>query len=428
MKILLLGSGGREHSLAHKLAASPLVSDLYALPGSDAISQIALCLKGNAAHCDSVVATAQKYQIDLVVIGPEAPLVNGVADALRKNNIAVFGPGADGARLEGSKAFTKELCREFDIPTAKSEKFSNREKAKKYAATLPLPVVIKADGLAAGKGVIIAENRADADKAIDDMLGGAFGQASAEILIEEFLYGEEVSVFAITDGKNFLLTPAVQDHKRAFDGDKGPNTGGMGAYGPAPAYTKNIDHDVRDKIIKPTLQALEAHNIKYRGVLFAGLMLTSDGPKLIEYNVRFGDPECQILMALLESDLAPVLLSAAKGNLASEDDFVFKDLSSLCVVMAAEGYPGSYEKESVINGIDTARTLPDITVLEAGTNHREKQILASGGRVLNIVAVANTLQQAHQKAYEAVDTIQWQGGFCRRDIGWRAFHLPKAVD
>ena len=417
-RILLLGSGGREHALAWKIAQSPLVKTFFASPGSDAIGKLARVVDLALTHHQAVIDFCQSNAISLVVIGPEAPLVDGLADSLRAANIATFGPCRDGAQLEGSKGFTKDLCREADIPTAGYARFEALEPALRYIENQPFPLVIKADGLAAGKGVVIADSPQMARDTITDILGGSFGSAGASIVIEEFLVGEEVSVFALTDGDNIRLLLPVQDHKRAFDGDTGPNTGGMGAYAPAPALTDDLEQRVVDEILLPTLDCLRKRGISYQGILYAGLMLTDDGPKLIEYNARFGDPECQVLMLLMESDILPYLLACASGGLDNMPDIQWYTGYAMTVVMAARGYPGSYKKESLIKGIDNDQ-LPDTLVFEAGTKHQGGQVLSNGGRVLNICARATNVRALKKIAYARLGLIDWPSGFFRRDIGHR---------
>ncbi len=418
MKILVIGSGGREHALCWKLKQSPQCEALYCAPGNAGIAAVAACVavSGNAA----IVAFAQEKQIGLVVIGPEVPLVEGLADALQAAGIPVFGPSAKAAQLEGSKGFTKDLCAKYHIPTAAYRRFTDGAEAQAYAATHPLPLVIKADGLAAGKGVVIAATQAEAREAIEEMLGGKFGQAGASLVIEAFMEGEEASFFALSDGTTALAFAAAQDHKRVGEGDTGPNTGGMGTYSPAPCFTPEIEARTMREIIEPTLAAMRAEGIPFQGVLFAGLMLTKDGPQLIEYNARFGDPETQSLMLRMEGDLLPYLLACANGTLAQMPPVALSPQSAVCVVLAADGYPGEYAKNTVIGGLDKAADLPDSVIFHAGTALRDGQILATGGRVLGICALGETLRAARDTAYRAVDAVDWPEGFCRRDIGWRA--------
>ena len=418
MKILLIGSGGREHSLAWKIAQSPLVTHLAIAPGSDAMAMIGTCVALKDTDIDGITDYAVTQKIDLVIVGPEAPLAAGLGDALRADGVSCFGPSQAAAQLESSKGFVKDLCTEYGIPTARYGRFTDIDPAQDFLRTMEAPFVIKADGLAAGKGVVIAENLAEADAAIIDMLGGQFGSAGAELVIEEFMYGEEASFFALCDGETILPMIAAQDHKRVFDGDKGPNTGGMGAYSPAPVFTDEIYQMTMKKIITPTVRAMKEKGMPYVGVLFAGLMITEDGPKLIEYNARFGDPECQIMMRLLANDLVPALKAAADGVLEGVT-LDWRNEAAALIVMAANGYPGAYDKGTKINGIEAAQALPDVEVFHAGTKIDDDNIRANGGRVLNITATGTTGHAAIKRAYEAVDKIDWPGGFYRRDIGWR---------
>ena len=419
MNVLLIGSGGREHALAWSLAASPIVSKLYCAPGNPGIEAAAECVPIAATDLDGLVAFAREKKIGFAVIGPEGPLVAGLADRFEAAGIKSLGPSAKAAMLEGSKGFVKDLCADFDIPTARYRRFREPLPAKSYAKTLGLPVVIKADGLAAGKGVVIAQTVDDALKAIDFMFDGAFGAAGEEIVVEEFLDGEEASFFALTDGKHVLPMTGAQDHKRAFDGDQGPNTGGMGAYSPAPALTDDVIDKTMARIVKPTVAAMAKRGTPYMGVLYAGLMIKNGEPKLIEYNCRFGDPECQVLLPRLKSDLATALLAARDGVLDAID-LRWSDEVALTVVMAANGYPGEYQKGSEIRGLDDAAKLPGVQVFHAGTARRDGKIVAAGGRVLDVTATGATVAEAQKRAYVAVDLIDWPQGFCRRDIGWRA--------
>lgn len=421
MRILVVGSGGREHALCWSIAASPLCDKLYCAPGNAGIAQEAECAAIAADDVAGLVAFAKRERIDFVVVGPEAPLVAGLVDRLAEAGIKAFGPRAEAAALEGSKAFMKDLCARHGIPTAAYGRFTDAGKAKTFIRSKGAPIVVKADGLAAGKGVIIAGSVAEAEAAVEAMLtGGQFGAAGSEVVVEEFLEGEEASFFALTDGTNALPLASAQDHKRAFDGDSGPNTGGMGAYSPAPIVTDAVAADVMAWIIRPTIAAMAAEGRPFQGVLYAGLMLTADGPKLLEYNVRFGDPECQVLCVRLMSDLLPALIASADGQLRNFH-LRWQDKAALTVVMAAKGYPEAYEKGSEIRGLERAAALPDVTVFHAGTRQGEGgRILAHGGRVLNITATGRTIAEAQARAYAAVDLIDWPGGFCRRDIGWRA--------
>jgi phosphoribosylamine--glycine ligase len=419
MNILLLGSGGREHALAWKIAGSPLLTKLWCAPGNAGIAREAECIALDVADHQAVIAFCKANAVDLVMVGPEAPLAAGIVDDLVAAGIKAFGPSRAAARLESSKGFTKDLCRDHAIPTAAYERFSDAGKAKAYIREKGAPIVVKADGLAAGKGVVVAATVAEAEAAIDMMLGGGLGAAGAEAVVEEFLTGEEASFFVLCDGDHALPLAAAQDHKRAYDGDRGPNTGGMGAYSPAPVMTDVVVKRTMDEIILPTLRAMKARGTPYKGVLFAGLMITASGPKLIEYNVRFGDPETQVLMVRLMSDLVPALLAACDGELRHFDLRWYPD-AALTVVMAAKGYPGDYVKGSVIEGLDAAATIEGVTVFHAGTRADADRIIATGGRVLNVTAIGPTVREAQRRAYQAVDCIRWPEGFCRRDIGWQA--------
>jgi phosphoribosylamine--glycine ligase len=418
MNVLLIGSGGREHALAWKLAASPLLTKLYCAPGNPGIAAEADCVALDPTDHASVIAFCRVKAIDLVVVGPEAPLVAGLVDDLEAAGVKAFGPTRAAARLEGSKGFTKDLCREAGIPTADYARFDAAAPAKTYVRERGAPIVVKADGLAAGKGVVVASTVEEAEAAIDQLFAGSAG---AEAVIEDFLEGEEASFFVLSDGVTALPLATAQDHKRVFDGDQGPNTGGMGAYSPAPVMTKAMVEETMAKIIEPTLKAMAAKGCPFKGILYAGLMIGPAGPKLIEYNVRFGDPECQVLMMRLISDLLPALLAARDGVL-KDFDLRWYDEPALTVVLAAKGYPGRIETAgSVIGGLDKAAAGdPDVVVFHAGTAKQGEDIVANGGRVLGVTAMAPTIQAAQAKAYAAVDRIDWPGGFCRRDIGWRA--------
>jgi len=423
MNILILGSGGREHALAWKMAASPLSEKLYCAPGNAGIAREAECVALDLADHKAVIALCQEKQIDLVVVGPEVPLCAGIVDDLEAAGIKAFGPGKWAARLEGSKGFTKDLCKANKIPTAAYERFKGAAAAKDYVRRKGAPIVVKADGLAAGKGVVVAETVAEAEAAIDMMFDGSLGKPAWEIVIEDCLVGEEASFFALCDGENAIALASAQDHKRVGDGDKGPNTGGMGAYSPAPIMTAEMNQRVMDEIIHPTVRAMKAMGAPYRGVLFAGLMITKDGPQLIEYNVRFGDPECQVLMLRLMSDLVPALLAARDGQLKNFDLRWYPD-AALTVVMAAKGYPGNYKKGTPIEGLDAAAQIEGVEIFHAGTiagtGADGDHIRANGGRVLNVCARGKSVRDAQTRAYAAVDRIKWPDGFCRRDIGWRA--------
>lgn len=419
MNVLLVGSGGREHALAWKLAQSPRLTRLVCAPGNAGIAACATCVEVAADDIDALVALAEKEAADLVVIGPEAPLVAGLADRLAEKGIAVFGPSARAAQLEGSKGFTKELCARANIPTAAFERFDNAADAQAYVHDRGAPIVVKADGLAAGKGVTVAMTVEEAKAAIGEVFDGRFGEAGAEVVVEDYLEGEEASFFALCDGETALPLATAQDHKRAGDGDTGPNTGGMGAYSPAPVMTPELVEDVMARIVRPTLAEMKSNGMPYRGVLYAGLMIGEDGPQLIEYNARFGDPECQVLMMRMESDLLDLLHAAAMGTLA-DMTVAWRDEAALTVVMAARGYPGSYEKGTEIRGIEAAAGDPDVEIFHAGTVAEDGRLLAAGGRVLNVTARGADVAQAQARAYAAVDRIDWPDGFCRRDIGWRA--------
>ena len=425
MNILLVGSGGREHALAWALSASPLVTRLYCAPGNAGIAREAECVAIEAMDLDGLVAFAKEKRIDFAVIGPEAPLTAGLADRLEAAGIKALGPSAAGARLEASKGFVKDLCREYGIPTAAYRRFDDPEAAKLYASTLPHPIVVKADGLAQGKGVSISASFTASGVDIDAMFGGAFGDAGKEVVIEEFLEGEEASFFVLTDGVHVLPLASAQDHKRAFDGDQGPNTGGMGAYSPAPVMTPDLEREVMTRIVQPTVDAMRARGTPYQGVLYAGLMITKDGPKLIEYNCRFGDPECQVLMLRLKSDLLSALVAAHDGVLDTFD-LRWRNEAALTVVMAASGYPGAYEKGSEIKGLEEAARIEGVEIFHAGTVARDGRVFANGGRVLNVCALGKDVREAQARAYAAVARIDWPGGFCRRDIGWRAVAREQA--
>jgi phosphoribosylamine--glycine ligase len=419
MNILLLGAGGREHALAWKLAQSPRLGKLHAVPGNPGIAEHAACHAIDLADHGAVIALCNANSIDLVVVGPEAPLVDGLADSLRGAGISVFGPSQAAARLEGSKGFTKDLCTRAGIPTAAYLRTASRDEALAALGRFGLPVVIKADGLAAGKGVVIADTADQARAAIEDMFGGQFGGAGAEVVIEDFMTGEEASFFALTDGATIVAFGSAQDHKRVGDGDTGPNTGGMGAYSPARVLTPDLEGEVLTRIIAPTVQAMADAGMAYSGVLFAGLMLTAEGPKLIEYNCRFGDPECQVLMLRLDSDLVDVLTAVADSRLAAIAPPVFSPEPALTVVMAANGYPGTPQKGGMIAGLADAER-EGAKVFHAGTLRDDQGVLrASGGRVLAISACAPSVRAARDTAYRAVDAIDFPQGFCRRDIGWR---------
>ncbi|TLP45487.1 MULTISPECIES: phosphoribosylamine--glycine ligase [Cohaesibacter] len=419
LNILLIGSGGREHALAFGLKKSPRLGKLYVAPGNAGLWQMAEKADVSEADHEAVIAFCKDKNIDFVVVGPEAPLVDGLVDSLTSAGIEAFGPSKEAAQLEGSKGYTKDLCAEFNIPTAAYARFTAEKDALAYLKTHPAPIVIKADGLAAGKGVTVAMSDAEAEAAIKDCFDGAFGEAGAEVVIEAFLQGEEASLFALCDGESALLLASAQDHKPVGEGDTGPNTGGMGAYTPAPVMTDTLTDAVMQRIVEPTIKGMASRGAPFKGVLFVGLMITEQGPELIEYNVRFGDPECQTLMMRLESDLLELLLASARGTLKGmttkwSDDVVMN------VVLASKGYPGSYEKGTVIEDLSAAEALDGVTIFHAGTGEKEGQLVATGGRVLNVCARGKSVTEAQALAYKAVDAVRWENGFCRRDIGWRA--------
>ncbi len=424
MNILVIGSGGREHALAWKIAQSPLVDEVWSAPGNPGMHDIGPCFDVSVSDQDAVEKLVLQLEPDLVVIGPEQPLADGLGDRLRARGFDVFGPSAAAARIEASKGFSKDLMSKYDIPTARYKRVSDTAEGKAFLDTLTAPYVLKADGLYAGKGVELPETREEADEKLADMLGGSMGEAGAEVVIEEFMPGEEASVFALTDGENFIVLPAAQDHKRAFDGDEGPNTGGMGAYAPAPVITPDLMDQVCETIIKPTLAGMTSEGCPFQGVLYVGLMITPDGPKVVEYNCRFGDPECQVLMKGLEGDIVPLLLACATGGMSQRE---FDQLQpeggfqpTATIVMATRGYPGKYDKGSVIEGVVTADQLEGVTVFHAGTDVNSAGALtANGGRVLAVTANATTMDDAFQRAYSGVRAIDWPEGFYRTDIGWR---------
>ncbi|MFN7012010.1 MAG: phosphoribosylamine--glycine ligase [Allorhizobium sp.] len=417
MKVLLIGSGGREHALAWKIAQSPWLTKLYAAPGNPGIAEHAELVPISGDDQEAILAFCRGHDIEFVVVGPEAPLVAGLADQLRAEGFAVFGPSAAAAQLEGSKGFTKDLCARYDIPTGAYQRFNNAPKAKAYVRAQGAPIVIKADGLAAGKGVTVAMTIEEALAAIDDCFEGAFGEAGAEVVVEAFLDGEEASFFCLCDGKTLLPLATAQDHKRVGDGDTGPNTGGMGAYSPAPVMTPELVERTMTEIIEPTMRGMAEMGHPFSGVFFAGLMITQKGPELIEYNVRFGDPECQVLMMRLKSDLLMLLHATATGTL-DRVTAEWQDETALTVVLASKGYPGSYEKNTPIRSLPTASA--GAKVFHAGTALKDDQLVATGGRVLNATALGADVAEAQAAAYALVDEVEWDNGFCRRDIGWRA--------
>jgi len=419
MNILILGGGGREHALAWAIAQNPKCDQLFCAPGNAGIAQVAHCVDMNPEDGDAVVSFCSDESISFVVVGPEAPLAAGIADALRAAGVLTFGPSKAAAELEASKSFTKEICDACKAPTAAYGHFTDAESAKAYVREQGAPIVIKADGLAAGKGVVVAMELDEAMDAIDDMFGGTFGAAGAEVVVEEFMEGEEASFFVLSDGENILPIGTAQDHKRAFEGDEGPNTGGMGAYSPAPVMTDEVTQKALDEIIKPTIKEMARRGTPYQGVLFAGFMIKDGQPRLVEYNVRFGDPECQTLMLRLGAQVLDALLACASGQLA-EARVNWADDHALTVVYAANGYPGAYEKGQVIGGLEGLNEGSKLHVFHAGTASNDGDILSNGGRVLAITARGDTLAEAHKQAYDAIEKIDWDGGFYRKDIGWRA--------
>jgi phosphoribosylamine--glycine ligase len=419
MNVLLIGSGGREHALALSLVKSPSLTKLFIAPGNPGMAKVGENVVLDVADHSAIVDFCRLMRIEFVVVGPEQPLVEGIVDALEAAGISAFGPTKAAARLEGSKSFTKELCRRFSIPTAAFGRFSEREAALDYVRLRGAPIVVKADGLASGKGVVVAQTLAEAEDAIQSMFSGAFGSAGAEVVIEELLEGEEISFFALCDGKRALPFASAQDHKRVGDGDTGPNTGGMGAYSPAPIFAPDLQERVMHEIVTPTIDAMAAQGTPFKGVLFAGLMITSGGPKLIEFNTRFGDPETQAMLPRLESDLLSLMQQCARGNLTANSIKLSSD-TALTVVIAAKGYPDAPKKGTEIRGLEKAERMPKVIVTHAGTRRDGARLLADGGRVLNVTAIAPDIAEARRHAYAAVDAIDWPDGFCRRDIGWRA--------
>lgn len=419
MNVLVVGSGGREHALCWSIAASPLVDTLYCAPGNAGIAREATCVDIDVMDIDGLIGLCRSEEIEFVVVGPEAPLVAGLVDRLEEAGIPAFGPSASAAILEGSKAFTKDFCQRHGIPTAAYQRFTDAGAAEAYIRGRGAPIVVKADGLAAGKGAVVCETVEDAISAARAMFEGQFGDAGSEVVVEDFLSGEEASFFALCDGETALPLATAQDHKRVGDGDEGPNTGGMGAYSPAPVMTEAMCEATMQRIVLPTIRAMAEEGRPFKGILYAGLMITDSGPELIEYNVRFGDPECQPLMMRLKSDLLAGMIAARDGVLKTFD-LRWRDEAALCVVMAANGYPGSYDKGSEIANLDAAADLPDTVVFHAGTKADGHRILANGGRVLGVTALGKDIADAQARAYQAVDVIDWPQGFARRDIGWRA--------
>ncbi|MBR1694543.1 MAG: phosphoribosylamine--glycine ligase [Selenomonas sp.] len=420
MNILVIGSGGREHTLAWKLAQSPKADKIYALPGNPGMADVAMCVEGIAITDNaSIVDFVQKHAIGLVVVGPEVPLTNGLVDAVTAAGIKAFGPTQAAAQIEGSKSFSKDLMKKYGIPTAKYEVFTEADVAREYIRKEGAPIVIKADGLAAGKGVIVAMTEDEALQAVADIMEDKeFGNAGSRVVIEEFMEGEEASLLCFTDGKTICPMISSQDHKRAYDGDKGPNTGGMGTYAPAPVMTDKMVQETYDKILVPTIKAMEQEGKPYKGCLYAGLMITADGPKVVEFNARFGDPETQVVLPLLNSDLVEIMLACADGNLA-EVQIDWSNDAAVCVVMAAGGYPKSYRKGDAITGLDEAKAAGAL-VFHAGTAHKDGNIVTDGGRVLGVVAKAGDVRSAVAKAYAGVEKISFKDAFYRKDIAHRA--------
>ncbi|MCS5606835.1 MAG: phosphoribosylamine--glycine ligase [Alphaproteobacteria bacterium] len=419
MHVLVIGSGGREHALCWGVARSSLATRLSCCPGNGGIASLAECVDISVEDFDDIVAHCHRETVDFVIVGPEVPLVGGLVDRLEQEGILVFGPNRRAAILEGSKVFTKTLCRKHNIPTAAYGVFQDIDEARAYIQDRGAPIVVKADGLAAGKGAIVCETTEEALSAAENVLGGQFGDAGKEIVVEQFMVGEEASFFALCDGRNALPLATAQDHKAVFDDDKGPNTGGMGAYSPAPVMTEEMRQKTMERIILPTMRAMEQDGRSFKGVLYAGLMITDRGPQLIEYNVRFGDPECQVLLARWQSDPLAALIAAAKGQLAGYE-VTWSERAAITVVMAAKGYPGEYAKGSEIRGVEAAEAAIGVSVLHAGTVRDGNRLLANGGRVLGVTAQGADIREARDRAYQGVNAIDWPDGFYRRDIGWRA--------
>ena len=424
MNVLVIGSGGREHALSWAISSSPLLDALYCAPGNAGIADVATCVDISVNDFDAILAFCAEKNIGFVVIGPEDPLVNGLVDRLDAAGIKSFGPNAAAAQLEGSKGFTKDLCADYDIPTAAYGRFASAADAKAYLGTHAAPIVVKADGLAAGKGVIMAETDEEAEAAVDEIFSGKFGGAGAELVIEEWLEGEEASFFALCDGVHAIPLASAQDHKRVGDGDTGLNTGGMGAYSPAPVLSMSMGFAVMDRIVKPTLAAMAEKGMPFKGVLYVGLMITRSGPELIEFNVRFGDPECRALMLRLMSDVLPALIACHDGTL-DQIELEWNDDAALSVVMATQGYPEAYENGSEIKNLATASAAADVQIFHAGTQQVGTKVTAHGGRVLTVTALGRSVAAAQKRAYSAVDSIDWPQGFCRRDIGYRAIAREK---
>jgi phosphoribosylamine--glycine ligase len=428
MKVLVVGGGGREHTLVWKISQSPLVDKIYCAPGNAGTAQHAECKNIGATSIDDLAKFAEKEKIDLTVVGPEAPLVEGIVDRFMERGLRIFGPSADAALLEGSKGFAKKLMAKFNVPTGTFQIFSDPDEAIEFIRDMGAPIVVKADGLAAGKGVTVAFDEESAIKAVEQCLvKGAFGRAGHRVVLEEYLDGEEASVLAFTDGKNILPMPSSQDHKAIYDGDKGPNTGGMGAYSPAPVVTDELMERVEKEILKPVVKGLRAEGCGYRGVLYCGLMIDDSGPRVLEFNVRFGDPETQVVVPRMTSDIVPILVACADGDL-TRAKAEWTDETAVCVVLASKGYPGKYEKGKPIGGLDKAAKVPGAIVFHAGANVKNKKIVTDGGRVLGATALARDISTAIKRAYECADAITFEGKYCRRDIGQKAiFRLGKGA-
>jgi phosphoribosylamine--glycine ligase len=421
MKILIIGSGGREHALAWKIAQSPMVKKIFCAPGNPGIAEVAECIDIEAENVDGLYNFALKQKIDLTVVGPEDALMAGIVDRFRDGHLNIFGPNKRASIIEGSKVFAKTLMRKHGIPTADFKVFEDLKQAKKHLATCEFPVVIKADGLAKGKGVFVCKTLDDANKHIDDMMQEKiFGRAGDKVVIEEFLSGEEVSILAITDGSTIFPLPSVQDHKAVYDGDKGPNTGGMGAYSPVSWITEDMQLSIEENILVPVIHAMKRENRPYKGVIYAGLMITSNGPKVLEFNARFGDPETQVLLMRMKSDLVPLLLSTIKSNLENIGDIEWNDCASICVVMASRGYPGKYEKGFPISGLETLKGLDNVQVFHAGTSMKDGKVITNGGRVLGVTALGKDIQEAQKTVYGAIQKLSFEGAHYRRDIGAKA--------
>ena len=419
MKILVVGSGGREHALCWAIAASPLCDTLYCAPGNGGISREAVCVPIDPLDIDALVNFAKSTGIDFVVVGPEAPLAAGLVDRLEASGIAAFGPSAKAAQLEASKGFARDLCQRYGIPGPDYARFTEPAAALNYIRNRGAPIVVKADGLAAGKGVTVAASLAEAEAAVVALAEGQFGQAGSEIVIEELLRGEEASFFALVNGDTVLPLVGAQDHKAVGEGDIGPNTGGMGSYSPAPILTEHLEQQIIEEIIVPVARAMVEEGHSYKGVLYAGVMIGDEGPKVLEFNVRFGDPECQVLLPRLMSDLLPALIATRDGELA-HFDLRWLPSAALCVVMAAKGYPGDYEKGSEIKGLQKLDDMDDVIAFHAGTRLEEGKVITAGGRVLGVTALGGDVAEAQARAYQAIDMLDWPSGFFRRDIGWRA--------